>query len=215
MKLNLACGRSVKKGYINVDIMERENRLDFIMDLTKPFPWANGSCEYIYVEHFIEHLNWLEGQNFLIKCYRVLEAKGIIRLVIPDFKKIFRCYLNRDYAFFEPFRKNLNEVDYQYYYEVYNNPVKFKNISPKWHTSPHIKDRKKLELRKRKFEYLIDFVHYLTHQFGEHCNLFDFESLSGLLMSIGFTYIKKTEIKDIDSHEPTRIDSSLYVEATK
>jgi len=224
--LNLGCGNRTKHSteeieWINVDIKECENNIEYIIiDVTKEFPFECETVEYIYAEQFLEHLNWLDGRNFLINCYHVLKIKGILRLVIPDFKKIFQCYLNQDNEFFEVFKKSLNEVDYLYYFDVYNNPIKMKrerknNPPPEWHTSHKYEDRKRLKLRMKYFDHHIDIVNWFTHQFGEHLTLFDFESLSGLLLDIGFTYAKKTEIKDIDSHEPTRIDCSLFIEAIK
>lgn len=219
MKLNLACGRDIKEGFINVDRNDPEGRLDVVMDLRRKFPWEIESIDYIYVEQFLEHLNWVEGQNFLLNCYHVLKTEGTLRLVIPDYKKIFMCYLNHDYTFFDVFRKSLNENDYPYYYNMFYYPEnvdrKQRERAPKWHRSIMPQDRKRLRERAKHFDHHIEIVNWFTHQFSEHKALYDFDSLSGLLMDIGFTYVKKTEIKDIDSHEPTRITCSLYVEATK
>lgn len=219
MKLNLACGREIKEAFINVDRNDPEGNLDVVMDLRKRFPWNFTSIDYIYSEHFLEHLNWFEGKCFLIQCFEVLKIGGTLRLVIPDYKKIFRCYLNHDHAFFDVFRKSLNHEDYPYYYNMFYYPEnvdkKRREKAPKWHRSIMPQDRKRLRERARHFDHHIEIVDWFVHQFSEHKTLYDFESLSGLLLDIGFTYIKKTEIKDIDSHEPTRIDCSLYVEAQK
>jgi predicted SAM-dependent methyltransferase len=220
MKLNIACGRDVKEGFINIDSVERENKLDMILDVTKEFPFEKESCEYIYAEQFIEHLNWLEGWKFLMKCYNILEPNGILRLVLPDYKKIFQKYLERDYQFFDVFFKGLNEGDLPYYCSVYQNPEKVRkerqsNPPPEWHLSPKQKDRRRLELRCRTYRFLIDIVDWFVHQYFEHKTLWDFESLRSHLLEMGFSEVNKTKIKDIDSHAPTRITSSLYIEATK
>lgn len=215
MKLNIGCGRNTKKGFINIDSYERENKLELIIDITKEFPFENDSVDYIYAEHFIEHLNWLDGIEFVINCYITLRKGGILRLVLPDYKKVFQKYLEGDYDYFKVFIDSL-ENDLKYYLKVYNEPEKVRkerlnNPPPEWHFT----DKKKLKLRLRKFNYLIKVVDWFCHQFGEHKTLYDFESLEGLLKEIGFSKVKQTDIKDIDNHQPTRINSSLFLEGIK
>ena len=122
IKLNLGCGRNVKSGWVNVDTEERENKLDLICDLAKEFPFKDNSCEYVYNEHFIEHLDWLAGRKFLKNCYRCLKPGGVLRLAFPDFKKVFKAYLENDVNFFKLVGDRLNEVDYKYYRSVYRHP---------------------------------------------------------------------------------------------
>lgn len=224
--LNLACGsRTIESTkemhWINVDSYERSGvTLDRIMDITKKFSFLSDQYDYIYSEQFIEHINWLEGLKFLRNCFRVLKKDGILRLVLPDYRKIFQKYLDRDYDFFDVFFKGLNEGDLPYYTRVYNEPQKVKkerkdNPPPRWHTSGRFEDRKRLELRCRRYTHPIEIVDWFVHQYFEHKCLYDFESLIGHLSDIGFSEIWETDIKDIDSHEPTRITSSLYIEAIK
>ena len=220
MKLNIGCGRNCKEGFINIDSVERENKLDMILDVTKKFPFEKDSVDYIYAEHFIEHLNWLEGLKFLRNCFRVLKPNGILRLVLPDYYHIFQAYLDRDYAFFEVFFKGLNEGDLPYYCRVYNETEKVRrerkdNPPPDWHLSRKKEDRERLELRCRRYMFMIEIVDWFCHQYGEHKTLWDYWSLNGYLMEMGFSKIEKTDIKDIDSSAPTRITSSLFLESIK
>ena len=220
MKLNLGCGRETKVGFVNIDCYERENKLDVICDLTKRFPFESDSSEYIYAEQLIEHFTWLDGFHFLQECYRCLKYKGVLRLVLPDYALIFKKYLEGDQEFFKVFFDGLNNFDYPYYSEVYTDPDKIlrervDNPPPEWHTSPRLEDRKRLELRVRNYTHLIEVVHWLTHQYGEHKTLYDLELLTELLERVGFSRVYETERKDIDSHAPTRITSSIYIEAKK
>ena len=97
MKLNLACGNRVKEGFFNTDSYQRPGvKLDLICDLTKEFPFQSNSCDYIYTEQFIEHLNWLDGIKILGHCYRCLRKGGTLRLVLPHYKKIFQKYFKFD-----------------------------------------------------------------------------------------------------------------------
>lgn len=220
MKLNIGAGRDVKEGFINIDSYERENKLDMVIDVTKKFPFEKESVEYIYAEHFIEHLNWLDGLKFLRNCHKVLKKDGILRLVLPHYKKIFQKYLEGDKEFFEVFFEALNKSDLPYYCSVYSNPERVRkerknNLPPEWHLSSRSKDRERLELRCRRYRYPIEIVDYFCHQYFEHKCLWDYNSLRGYMLEIGFSDVRSTDIKDIDSHAPTRITSSLYVEAIK
>ena len=221
MKLNLGCGRNVKEGFINVDAYERENKLDVICDLSKSFPFEDESSTYIYAEQLIEHLEWLDGPRFLKNCYRCLQPRGTLRLVFPDYRKIFQKYLEGDKDYFKVFIDELNQDDYNYYNNVYNDPEKVRkerrnNPPPEWHLSPKPKDRERLLLRMRHFNYLIEIVDWFVHQFGEHKTLYDFESIGGILKDIGFSEVKQTGIiKGFDSEVPSRMMCSMYVEAIK
>jgi len=223
--LNIGCGRSTIKStetekWINVDSYERENKLDMILDVTKDFPFEKDSVDYIYAEQFVEHLEWNDGYKFLQNCFKILKDGGILRLVLPDYNKIFQKYLDNDNEFFKIFYDELNNGDLPYYSMVYNDPERIKeerkeNPPPAWHLSSKLEDRKRLALRLRYYEYNIEIVDWFCRQYFEHKNLLDYESLKGYLMNIGFSEVYQTEIKDIDSHAPSRITSSLYIEGVK
>lgn len=126
LKLNIGCGRDIKKGFLNIDQYQRENKLDLILDVTKGLPFKNESCSYIYAEQFVEHLNWLDGLNFLKECHRCLEKGGTLRLVLPDYRKIFNAYVGNDKEFFEIYKHELNYDDHAYYSRVLLNPKQVK-----------------------------------------------------------------------------------------
>jgi predicted SAM-dependent methyltransferase len=223
--LNLACGRSTKQSteeieWINVDSYERENKLDVICDLTKEFPFEKDSYEYIYCEHFIEHLDWFQGILFLNNCYNCLKEGGILRLVLPHYRKVFQKYVDNDFKFFEPLFVALNENDLPYYREAYLKPEELRekrkdNPPPDWHLSPRQKDHERVKLRTRIYKYPIEIVNYFTHQYGEHKTLYDYEMLRGLLSNLRFNKVYTTNRKEIDMDAPTRNNFSLYIEAIK
>lgn len=221
MKLNLGCGRNTKEGFINIDAYQREKELDIICDLARDIPVPNDSCDYIYAEHLIEHFTWLEGNEFLLNCFNRLKEGGILRLVLPDYKKIFTMYIENNKGFFDIFKHALNYGDLPYYNRVYNNPEQVlkerpDNPPPKWHTSPRKKDREKLALRVKYYVSNIEIVNWFTHQYGEHKTLYDLELLENILYYIGFSEVKETGIIDgFDSPEISRVTSSLYIEAKK
>jgi predicted SAM-dependent methyltransferase len=192
LKLNIACGGRILPGFINIDKKRRENlQIEIEMDVRDGLPFDDESCSFIYAEQFLEHLTWLEGKNFLQECNRCLEKEGTLRIVIPHYKKIFSRYIADEREFFQIYYKELNELDYPYYKEQGN-----------------------LE-RQRIFKVPIEIVDWFVHQFGEHKCLYDYLSLSLSCWNTGFLFLKQTARREMDSDAPSRIDSSLYVEAQK
>ncbi len=82
LKLNLGCGDVYFDDWVNID-MESE-KADLKHDLRSPLPYDDSSADYIYNEHFIEHLTVKEGLVFLSDCYRVLKKGGVLRIATPD-----------------------------------------------------------------------------------------------------------------------------------
>jgi hypothetical protein len=220
LRLNLGCGRNIKTGWVNVDFAERENKLDIVCDLSKEFPFDESSCSYIYSEHFIEHLEWLDGRVLIEKCFKSLQEGGRFRIVFPDFEQIFRAYINRDDAFLKNMSRGLDDEDYGYYKRVYDHPEEIRkerghNPPPDWHLSNNEEDRRKVALRIRQHKYLIDIVDWAVHQFGEHNTLYDSESMIGLLKEIGFSKVFRSAFDpEIDSGK-YYIPSCCYIEAIK
>lgn len=97
-RLHLGCGiESLGHGakvlpcWTNIDI-EGDGIRTFAWDLTKPFPVADRSIDYIYSEHFIEHISLTDGLALLAECRRVLVPGGIVRLSTPDLRVIVEKY---------------------------------------------------------------------------------------------------------------------------
>jgi predicted SAM-dependent methyltransferase len=90
-QLHLGCGTNLLPGWVNVDF----NALDGVIqhDLTQPFPLASEVIEFIYSEHFIEHITRAQALALLGECRRVLRTDGVIRLSTPNLKKLVDEYL--------------------------------------------------------------------------------------------------------------------------
>lgn len=92
-RLHLGCGSNLLPGWLNVDL----NDLDgvFRHDLTRPLPFPTGAVEFVYSEHFIEHITRDQALSLLKECGRVLKPGGILRLSTPNLKKLVDEYLAR------------------------------------------------------------------------------------------------------------------------
>ena len=62
------------------------------MDATKKFPFEDCTFDYVYSEHFIEHVDYTTGLEVLRECFRVLKRGGKIRVTTPDLKFLMRLY---------------------------------------------------------------------------------------------------------------------------
>jgi predicted SAM-dependent methyltransferase len=68
MKIHLGCGTNYIKGWVNVDL--DSPLADAHLDLRCPLPYADASVNFIFNEHFIEHVTREEGFAFLKECRR-------------------------------------------------------------------------------------------------------------------------------------------------
>jgi predicted SAM-dependent methyltransferase len=90
-RLNLGCGDRLLDGWANVDFNGWAGVIAH--DLTKPFPVPSGSIEFIYTEHFIEHVSRESGAAILKECHRVLKPGGALRVSTPDLRALVADYL--------------------------------------------------------------------------------------------------------------------------
>lgn len=75
LKLDLGCGPNPKEGFVGVDAIEFNDRVQKF-DLRKPWPWADGSVSEVHCSHFVEHLTAQERCHFFNELQRVLGLSG-------------------------------------------------------------------------------------------------------------------------------------------
>jgi len=95
IKLHVGCGRNYKDGWINIDNRSRAKK-DISLYLRRVIPFPDNSIDFIYNEHFIEHLSYDYGFCFLKESYRILKPGGVIRTAFPDLDTLIDSYL-KDY----------------------------------------------------------------------------------------------------------------------
>lgn len=96
IKLNIGCGTDYKKGWVNIDNNSDNNieKLDLNWDLRNPLPFSDRSIDFIFNEHFIEHLTVEEAQLIIIDLMRVLKKGGVMRIAMPDLAEAVSSYLH-------------------------------------------------------------------------------------------------------------------------
>lgn len=87
LKLNI-----LSKKHYDVDWADHIHKI-LIHDVSKKLPFDNGSIDYIYSSHLIEHLNKEKGEKLIQECFRVLKKGGLFRLVVPDLELLANDYI--------------------------------------------------------------------------------------------------------------------------
>jgi len=144
LKLNLGCGRDYKEGWINIDNNKNIKKLDIRWNLANGIPFKDSSIDFIFNEHFLEHLNVKEGQIFLKDCKRVLKKGGVLRISMPDLEISMKEYFNPNW-------KEENKEAFEKYNLTFIKTraerinIAFRNWGHKW-----LYDREELERRLKE-----------------------------------------------------------------
>jgi len=82
-KLNLGCGKDIRRGYLNVDYFSAKG-VDMVLDLNNmPYPFKNNQFDEIVLQDIFEHLE--NPINVLEEIYRISKNKARIKIRVPHF----------------------------------------------------------------------------------------------------------------------------------
>jgi predicted SAM-dependent methyltransferase len=89
-KAHVGCGpHAILPDWWNVDIRSFLG-IDEVIDATEPWPYVN--LDYVFAEHFIEHLPLDRALQFLIHAENSLRIGGIIRLSTPNLEWVLHTH---------------------------------------------------------------------------------------------------------------------------
>lgn len=66
------------------ELYKKTNFQEFFWNKSDSLPLEDNSIDFIFSEHFFEHLFFDEAAALFKECYRVLKPNGVIRVVVPD-----------------------------------------------------------------------------------------------------------------------------------
>jgi predicted SAM-dependent methyltransferase len=95
-KVHLGCGSNIMKDWINIDMIDDPNIMNF--DLRNTLPFENNSIDFFFCEHFLEHLTREEGLKLLKDIYRCLKPGGVSRVSVPDLELLLKNYTDNNIA---------------------------------------------------------------------------------------------------------------------
>jgi predicted SAM-dependent methyltransferase len=122
--LHFGSGTNLHPNCLNTDVMQlsessgthsEEGKISWIgmqfyylqHDATKPFPVEEGSFEWVYSEHFIEHIPQQMAVEWLREVRRLLKPGGFLRLSTPSLLKYAEGCLDKKGQFFKEHAKRL------------------------------------------------------------------------------------------------------------
>jgi predicted SAM-dependent methyltransferase len=94
-KLQLGAGTNVLDGWLNTDREPFSKKVAYL-DVSKTFPFAAGTFDYVLTEHQIEHVDYEQGCFMLRECARVMKKGSRIRVSTPDLARLLALYRPRE-----------------------------------------------------------------------------------------------------------------------
>lgn len=77
----------------------RARGADVIEAWAPPFPLADASCDVVYADQVLEHMNGIDGARaFASEAFRVLRPGGVAFIVVPDYLKERTFFWDVDYT---------------------------------------------------------------------------------------------------------------------
>lgn len=92
-RLNWGCGSHVRDGWINSDVKD-DPGVDVVCDIRSGLPFETGALDYAVSVHALQELSFQEIVPALEELRRVLKPGGVLRMVLPDFDRAVRAYLD-------------------------------------------------------------------------------------------------------------------------
>jgi predicted SAM-dependent methyltransferase len=80
-RLHIGSGPQILPGWVNIDVV-RYPGVDRVLDVRRGLPFKD--VEFIFAEHFIEHIDLNAAMYLFLECRRVLTDDGVLRLSTPN-----------------------------------------------------------------------------------------------------------------------------------
>jgi len=183
-KIQIGGGTHLLEGFLNVDIV---SPADLIWDVREGMPFKDECCEFIFSEHFLEHIDYpYSVKRFVSDCYRILKPSGKVVIGVPDGGLAARKYMVKDKKF-------------------------FKQALRRWYSKRDCLSHFNTDIDLLNYVFRDQDDH---KKYSSHLWAYDFEKLESLFRKNNFG---KFEYWKFDSSiaNPKRKWSSIYVVATK
>ena len=170
IKLNVGGGsRWEREGWKVLDYRAKNSK-KFIKGYADKIHLKKNTCDVIFCSHVIEHIAHVKLEKVFLEFNRVLNKKGIVRILTPDLKKLAKAYVNKDKFFFKKVENELGKLRTDLGWGG-----KFMNFVVAPGQDTIVMDNK-----------LENFLCGLSHQY-----LYDFEMIKIMLTNCGFSEIKQ------------------------
>lgn len=186
--INIGSGDQGKPGWINIDMI-KSSRVNCLYDCRKSLPFSDSTVRGIFCEHFVEHLDYTEEiPFFLSECYRVLQAGGVLRIIIPNAEEYLLAYASGGWDQLSVLRKlNKEKLDPDYNF-TYRTRMELINMVFR-------------QAYRHRYAYDFETMNFLLSKYG--------------FSEITRQEFGKTRMPELNIDNPKRAIESLYIEAIK
>lgn len=95
VKLHFGCGSRILPEWVNLDAYACDG-ISMELDLQGKLPLSDGSVQWIFTEHVLEHIDRNRVGAIFSEFHRVLAPGGVVRILVPDLQFYCRAYLDGD-----------------------------------------------------------------------------------------------------------------------
>jgi predicted SAM-dependent methyltransferase len=92
-RLHIGSGTVALPGWLNLDNQPYPG-VDRVVDITKGLPFKD--VQFIFAEHFLEHLRFEDARVFLAECHTALRGGGVLRLSTPSLDWVWASHYRRE-----------------------------------------------------------------------------------------------------------------------
>jgi predicted SAM-dependent methyltransferase len=113
LKVHIGSGEINIQGWINIDARDFSH-VHIVSDDMKLSEFSDNSIDEIYLCHILEHISFVDANNFVSLVTKKLKKGGILRIAVPSFDSIIKIYNNNNNNFDSIKYALMGGQDYEY-----------------------------------------------------------------------------------------------------
>jgi SAM-dependent methyltransferase len=130
-KLNIGCGRDIKPGFVNIDIVKLPG-VDKVVNLNKyPWPLKDNTFDYIFCAAVIEHVE--DVVKTMEEIHRICKNEAVVEITVPHFSSMgaFKDPTHKHFFTYYSFDYFTDKNNYNFYSKARFKILKRRIIYPK------------------------------------------------------------------------------------
>jgi GT2 family glycosyltransferase/ADP-heptose:LPS heptosyltransferase/predicted SAM-dependent methyltransferase len=95
-RCEIGSGMNPQPGYLHLDVMPHAPSLDILHDVSRPFPFLDGTVREVLANHVIEHVGWRDLPMLIADLCRILAPHGRAFIRTPNLRFIAQRFLSNE-----------------------------------------------------------------------------------------------------------------------